>query len=168
MALSANNILLPCPEIERLRTLSRWRLWLILWLILLLGAMMLVYLLYRRTAEQKLYEAALEAESRMAEAQAGNLILERLRADIGCLPAANPYRDEALKALSGPDLGKQAERVFASAEKPLSNMDRKYLYCLLAGLGAEQIGRLFNIETESVYTVRYRLRRKFPKGVLPV
>lgn len=54
---------------------------------------MFVYLLYRRTAEQKLYEAALEAESRMAEAQAGNLILERLRADIGSLPAAlDAYR----------------------------------------------------------------------------
>ena len=78
-----------------------------------------------RTAEQKLYEA----ESRTAEAQAGSLILERLKADIGSLPATNPYREEALKAISVADLGKQAE---------------------------------------SVYTVRYRLRRKFPKGALPV
>lgn len=82
-----------------------------------------------RTAEQKLYEAALEAESRTAEAQAGSLILERLKADIGSLPATNPYREGALKAFSAADLGKQAERV---------------------------------------YTVRYRLRRKFPKGALPV
>ena len=155
-------------EIERLQTQSRWRLWLILWLILLLGALILAYILYRRTAEQKLYEAALEAESRTAEAQAGSLILERLKADIGSLPATNPYREDALKAFSVADLGKQAERVFAQAEKPLSNMDRKYLFCLLAGLDAKQIGGLFNIETESVYTVRYRLRRKFPKGALPV
>jgi len=155
-------------EIDRLQTLSRWRLWLILGLILILGALVLAYVLYRKTAEQKLYEAALEAENRTAEARAGNLILERLRADIGSLPPTNPYREEALKALSVADLGKQAERIFALAEKPVSNMDRKYLYCLLAGLDAKQIGGLFNIETESVYTVRYRLRRKFPKGVLPV
>lgn len=69
---------------------------------------------------------------------------------------------------AGADLGKQADRVFAPAEKTLINMDRKYLYCFLAGLGAEQIGGLFNIETDSVYTVRYRLRRKFPKNGLPV
>lgn len=155
-------------EIERLQALSRWRLWLIAGLALLLGALALAYMLYRRNAEQKLYEAALEAENRMAEKGAANIILAKLKSDIASLPATNPHRDEALEALSRPGLQKQAEAVFASAEKPLSNMDRKYLYCLLAGMGAEQIGGLFNIETESVYTVRYRLRRKFPKGILPV
>ena len=33
---------------------------------------------------------------------------------------------------------------------------------------SEMRGGLFNIETDSVYTVRYRLRRKFPKGMLPL
>jgi len=155
-------------EIERLETLSRWRLWLILGLVILLGALALVYFLYRRNAEQKLYEAALEAENRMAQFSAASLVLEKLKADISALPASNPYRSAAFAALSVPNLGKQADRVFASAEKPLSTMDRKYLYCLLAGLSPEQIGGLFNIETDSVYTVRYRLRRKFPKGTLPV
>ncbi len=155
-------------EIERLKARSRWRLWLIFSLALLLGALSLVYILYRRNAEQKLYEAALEAEKRMAGTDAATLILEKLKSDIGSLPVSNPYRTVALEALSRPVLGKQADRVFAAAEKPLSNMDRKYLYCFLAGLSAEQIGGLFNIETDSVYTVRYRLRRKFPKGALPV
>jgi len=155
-------------EIERLQTLSRWRLRLILVLALLLGALVLAYFLYRRNAEQKLYEAALEAENRMAEAEAANLILEKLKADISSLPATNPCRESALEALSKPGLQKQAELVFSSAEQPLSQMDRKYLYCFLAGLGTEQVGVLFNIETASVYTVRYRLRRKFPKGSLPV
>ena len=155
-------------EIERLQTLSRWRLGLILVLALLLGALVLAYLLYRRNAEQKLYEAALEAENRMAEADAANLLLEKLKADISSLPSTNPYREAALEALSKPGLQKQAELAFSSAEKPLSQMDRKYLYCFLAGLGTEQIGVLFNIETASVYTVRYRLRKKFPKGNPPV
>ena len=155
-------------EIGRLQTLSRWRLRLILVLALLLGALVIAYLLYRRNTEQKLYEAALEAENRIAEAGAANLILEKLKADISSLPATNPCRESALEALSKPGLQKQAELAFSSAEKPLSQMDRKYLYCFLAGLGAEQVGALFNIETASVYTVRYRLRRKFPKGSLPV
>ena len=155
-------------EIERLQTLSRWRLWLILGLAALLGALAFVYLLYRRSAEQKLYEAALEAENRMAQSSAAGLVLSKLKADIAALPVSNPYRSAALGALSRPELGSQADRLFASAEKPLSTMDRKYLYCILAGLRAEQIGGLFNIETDSVYTVRYRLRRKFPKGTLPV
>ena len=153
-------------EIERLRTLSRWRLWMMLGLAVLLGALVLAYVLYRRNAEQKLYEAALEAENRMAEADASNLLLEKLKGDVAALPAGNPHRAAALEALSRPGLQKQAERAFAAAEKPLSGMDRKYLYCLLAGLNAEQIGGIFNIETDSVYTVRYRLRRKFPKDYL--
>ena len=40
-------------EIERLRTLSRLRLWLILGLAVLLGVIVLVYILYRRNAGQK-------------------------------------------------------------------------------------------------------------------
>ena len=152
-------------EIDRLQVTARWRLWLILLLALLACVLALLYVLYRRNAEQKLYEVALEAENRMAAA--GDLVLEKIKTDIGSLPASNPYRSTALDALSRPDLDKQADRLSSVAEKPLSTMDRKYLYCFLADLSTEQIAGLFNIETDSVYTVRYRLRRKFPKGVLP-
>ncbi len=159
-------------EIQRLRTLSLWRLWLIAGLSILAGALALVFILYRRNAQQKLYEMALEAENRMAEEDSARssakLILEKLRSDIASLPASNPSRKAALEALSRPDLPERAESVFSSAQKPLSSMDRKYLYCILAGLSVEQIAVLFNIQPESVYTVRYRLRRKFASSDLPI
>ena len=42
-------------------------------------------------------------------------------------------------------------------------MDKRYLMCFAAGLSAEQVADIFNVEPASVYTVRYRIRKKFPK-----
>lgn len=38
--------------------------------------------------------------------------------------------------------------------------DLKYIICFFIGMSARDISRLFNIETNSVYTVRYRIRKK--------
>lgn len=38
--------------------------------------------------------------------------------------------------------------------------DVKYLLCFFIGMSVIDISRLFNIETNSVYTVRYRIRKK--------
>jgi len=38
--------------------------------------------------------------------------------------------------------------------------DVKYLLCFFIGMSAADISRLFNIEINSVYTVRYRIRKK--------
>lgn len=38
--------------------------------------------------------------------------------------------------------------------------DIKYLLCFFIGMSAIDISRLFNIEINSVYTVRYRIRKK--------
>jgi DNA-binding CsgD family transcriptional regulator len=40
-------------------------------------------------------------------------------------------------------------------------MDKRYLLCFAAGLSAEQVSVLFSISPASVYTVRYRIRKKY-------
>ena len=41
-------------------------------------------------------------------------------------------------------------------------MDKRYILCFAAGMSVEDVADLFHIEPASVYTVRYRLRKKFP------
>lgn len=91
-----------------------------------------------RTAEQKLYEAALEAESRTAEAQAGSLILEMLKADIGSLPATNPYREDALKAFSVADLGSRPNASIPSVTASGANSPKALCQCRNAVAGRGQ------------------------------
>ena len=48
----------------------------------------------------------------------------------------------------------------------LTNMDKRYILCFAAGMSVEEVADLFHIEPASVYTVRYRLRKKFPTDSL--
>ena len=40
-------------------------------------------------------------------------------------------------------------------------MDKRYILCFAAGMTVEQIADFMCLEPASVYTVRYRLRKKF-------
>jgi predicted transcriptional regulator len=51
------------------------------------------------------------------------------------------------------------------AVKPLSVVDQKYILCFLNGEDVKTIARRFNVEPASVYTVRYRMKKKFPDAV---
>ena len=48
----------------------------------------------------------------------------------------------------------------------LSMTDKRYLMCFAAGLAAEQVAEIFSVSPSSVYTVRYRIRKKFPQDDL--
>ena len=45
----------------------------------------------------------------------------------------------------------------------LSGKDMKYIICFVANMDVKSISLIFNVEQASVYTVRYRLRKKCAK-----
>lgn len=57
----------------------------------------------------------------------------------------------------------QLDELMKKATKPLTVVDKKYMICFLAGEKVQQIADRFIVEPASVYTVRYRLKKKFPK-----
>ena len=54
---------------------------------------------------------------------------------------------------------KQARK---AAVKPLSSIEKKYLALFLDGKTTEEISTIMHVEPSSVYTMKYRLRKKFP------
>ncbi|MGN0236160.1 MAG: helix-turn-helix transcriptional regulator [Paludibacteraceae bacterium] len=143
---------------------------------LLLCAILLIVVLYlrKKNTEAKLYEAALEADNMRSAVDAmkarpdnsvGELLTDNLIRQLQALPADTPYRASAIERLKALDTN-QLTSFFAQGRQ-LTNMDKRYIVCFAAGMSADQIAHLFHIETASVYTVRYRLRKKFPADTFP-
>ena len=164
-------------EMDRLqeRNLAFRRL-LYLLLSLLFCALLLLVVLYLRTTntEARLYEAALEADNMRSEIDATKaaptdafreLLIDNLIQQLQALPAETPYKEPTIQRLKSLDT-KRLSNLFTQGRQ-LTNMDKRYLLCFAAGMTVEQIAHLFHIEPASVYTVRYRLRKKFPADCFP-
>ena len=52
--------------------------------------------------------------------------------------------------------------IFQAAIKPLSNIEKRYLHLFLDGKTTEEISATMHVEPSSVYTMKYRIRKKFP------
>lgn len=115
-------------------------------LILLLAGITTTVVYRRRLREQKLYEEALAAE---LEDSARHSSLRLLADQLG---------------ITGIDLD-EAHHLMSQASKPLTVVDQKYILCFLNGEDVKHIARRFNVEPASVYTVRYRIKKKFPSDV---
>ncbi|MGM9811020.1 MAG: hypothetical protein ACI30J_09175 [Paludibacteraceae bacterium] len=173
-------------EMERLqeRNLAFRRL-LYLLLSLLLCAILLIIVLYlrKKNTEAKLYEAALEAdnirsamdaalaaassdkgESGREKKQDGmtalQLLADNLIKQLQQLPASCAYKTHSIARLQTLDIENIAH--LCAQGNRLTNMDKRYILCFAAGMSVEDVADLFHIEPASVYTVRYRLRKKFP------
>ena len=164
-------------EMERLqeRNLAFRRL-LYLLLSLLFCAILLIVVLYlrKKNTEARLYEAALEADNMRSEIDATKaaptdafreLLRDNLIQQLQALPAETPYKEPTIQRLKSLDT-KRLSNLFTQGRQ-LTNMDKRYLLCFAAGMTVEQIAHLFHIEPASVYTVRYRLRKKFPADCFP-
>ena len=146
---------------------GRWllvALWLLL-LLLVIGYWLLV--MGRRNAEAKLYEAALEADNmrqtiRSLESQTDvdplMILVDEL---VGQLEggARRDYVERTVVQLRELDLGHI--QVMLSHGKKITTMDKRYVLCFAAGMTVEEIADFMSLESASVYTVRYRLRKKF-------
>ena len=157
-------------KLEKLEAENRSNRWLMVALWLLLVAMVLGYWLMtmsKKNTESKLYEAALEADNmRQAitelEAQTDIEPLQLLVDGLLKQMKENPLRDyteQSILGLQELDLGHI--QVLLSHGTKITTMDKRYILCFAAGMTVEQIADFMCLEAASVYTVRYRLRKKF-------
>ena len=178
-------------EMERLqeRNLAFRRL-LYLLLSLLLCAILLIVVLYlrKKNTEARLYEAALEADNMRSAMDAAlaaapsekeelnkekkedgmtalQLLADNLIKQLQQLPASCAYKMHSIARLQTLDIENIAH-LCAQGNK-LTNMDKRYILCFAVGMSVEDVADLFHIEPASVYTVRYRLRKKFPAAIFP-
>ena len=157
-------------ELDKLAAENRSNRWIMvaLWLLLLLlviGYWLLV--MGRRNAEAKLYEAALEADNMRQTIQSLEsqtdvdplvILVDEL---VGQLEggARRDYVERTVVQLRELDLGHI--QVLLSHGKKITTMDKRYVLCFAAGMTVEEIADFMSLEPASVYTVRYRLRKKF-------
>ena len=137
----------------------------LLLLLLVIGYWLLI--MSRRNAEAKLYEAALEADNMR---QALNAL--ESKTDIDPLLVLvdelvvqlengrqRSYVLRSVQQLRSLDLSHI--QVMLSHGKKITTMDKRYVLCFAAGMTVEEIADFMSLEPASVYTVRYRLRKKF-------
>lgn len=102
---------------------------------LLLIALVLYYRLLIRSKEAGRYTAAVEA---LVESDADvSLLTQKVSLD-------------------------KAGKVFSSAQKPLSAVERKYILLFMSGESTEEIADAMHVTPASVYTMKYRIKKKYP------
>ena len=156
-------------KMDKLEAENKSRGWLVIALGLLLLLLVIGYWLLvmgRKNAEAKLYEATLEADNMrqtISELESQTNV-EPLRLLVDGLikqlvsAAKRDYTEAALKGLQGLDL-RQIQLLLSHGSK-LTTMDKRYILCFAAGMTVEQIADFMCLEAASVYTVRYRIRKK--------
>ena len=90
---------------------------------------------------------------------------ENLRILIQSTSFSNSQKDELLHRLEL----LQASRVGQfcnAANKPLTAINIRYILAFMINMSVPEIATLFNVDTSSVYTVRYRIRKLFPKEMV--
>lgn len=153
-------------ERSRSRTLRLLLIIGVLVLVAVVAAMTAIWYRKKRT-EEELYAKALEAENmhnELVKLRADNAVepLEVLREgllrQIDELPARTPFKTDARRRMQELNLSVFKQMIVDATE--LSVMDKRYLMCFAAGLSAEQTADIFCISPASVYTVRYRIKKK--------
>jgi tetratricopeptide (TPR) repeat protein len=157
-------------QMEKLAAENKSNRWIMVALWLLLVAMVLCYWLLemrRKNIEAKLYEAALEADNMR---QTINMLESKTDVDPLVILVdelveqllngrKREYVESAVTHLRNLDLN-HIQSLLSHAKK-LTTMDKRYILCFAAGMTVENIADLMSLEPASVYTVRYRLRKKF-------
>ena len=157
-------------KMEKLAAENRSNRWVMVALWMLLVAMVLCYWLLemrRKNTEAKLYEVALEADIMRQT-------INRLESKTDIDPLVilvdelveqllngrkRDYVDSAVTHLRNLELN-HIQSLLSHAKK-LTTMDKRYILCFAAGMTVEEIADFMSLESASVYTVRYRLRKKF-------
>jgi hypothetical protein len=125
-------------------------------------------LMRKRALDSALYEAALEADNMRQALQT----LES-KTDIDPLQALVDeimvqlesgrklsYASRTIQQLRSLDLSHV--QVLLGHGKKITVMDKRYVLCFASGMSVDEIADFFNLEPATIYTVRYRLRKKFP------
>lgn len=158
-------------RMAKLAAENRSNRWLMVALWLLLVAMVMGYwllMMRKRNVEAQLYEAALEADNMRNTIQSLEsktdvdpltILIDELIAQLqsGRNLAYGPAAIAHLRSLDLAHL-----QALISHGKKITMMDKRYILCFAAGMSVEDIADFMSLEPASVYTVRYRLKKKFP------
>lgn len=104
---------------------------------LLLIALTLYYRLLIRSKEEGRYTAAVEA------------LVET---------------DADMRTLTENVSTETAAQVISSSKKPLSAVERKYILLFMSGKSTEEIADVMHVAPASVYTMKYRIKKKYPES----
>jgi hypothetical protein len=125
--------------------------------------------LKRKNVEQQLYETALLAELRQNELEQTHNLKQHVEVVVGKITqliADAVIERETKKGYLDrlANIDKQWLRsAYQTSNGKLSNMDMKYLICFLAEIDENDISLIFNVNPASIYTVRYRIKKRFAK-----
>ena len=157
-------------EMDKLEAENRTHRWVMVTLGLLVILLVIGYWLLimgRRNAEAKLYEAALEADNmrQALHALESKTDIDPLQVLVDELVVQlesgrkRSYVSRAVQQLRSLDLS-HIQMMLSHGQK-ITTMDKRYILCFAAGMSVEEIADFMSLEPASVYTVRYRLRKKF-------
>ena len=157
-------------EMDKLEAENRTHRWVMVTLGLLVILLVIGYWLLimgRRNAEAKLYEAALEADNmrQALHALESKTDIDPLQVLVDELVVQlesgrkRSYVSRAVQQLRLLDLS-HIQMMLSHGQK-ITTMDKRYILCFAAGMSVEEIADFMSLEPASVYTVRYRLRKKF-------
>ncbi len=91
-------------------------------------------------------------------------VIFNLKNRIGHLPINESNKEKHIKTLDNFDSG-ILNNIIYSAENKLSTLNVQYIVCFLINMNTKDIGMLFNIQQASIYSVRYRIKKKFPANM---
>lgn len=136
-------------------------------LTVVLGLLVVLFRQRRKSLEQKVYEAALLAELRQEELESyshgqGNVAsgLRKVTEILEHTMMGASDKQNYLDKIHAVDVG-ELEKLFLPVSGKMTAMDMKYTLCFYINMDAKDIGTMFCVEPASVYTVRYRIRKKF-------
>ena len=157
-------------KMEKLEAENKSQAWLLmalglLVLLLLIGYWLLV--MRKKNAEDQLYAAALEADNMRqtilnleskTDVDPLVIIIDDLIFQLQSR-SKSYYASAAVEQLCALDLAHV--QALISHGRKLTTMDKRYILCFAAGMTVEDIADFMSLEPASVYTVRYRLKKKF-------
>lgn len=165
LAIEKNNL-----ELERLNQKNRANQWLLIalssWLIIVCVVVLVLYL-RKKNIESRLYEAALEADNmrhtiidlkKKTNIEPIQLMVDELIGQLQSI-SKRDYVERAIVELRNLDLAHI--QVLLDHGDKITTMDRRYILCFAANMSVEDIADLMSLEPASVYTVWYRIRKKF-------
>lgn len=160
--------------LDRLQAINRSRGWLLLAMLLILLLLVMSYVLLalrKMNVESQLYEVALEADNMRQELRTLEsktnvdplMILVDELVDQLQSGRKLPYAPSAIARLRSLDL--VHIQTLLNFGNKITTMDKRYILFFAAGMSAEQIADFLSLEPATVYTVRYRIRKKFPVDI---
>ena len=108
------------------------------------------------------YNIALLHYKKQLEQKTAQIMIGKLSDRISKSALKKTKKDTYLQQLSELDID-TLEQSFLSIHEKISSMDMKYIICFIINMEVQDISLLFNIDPSSVYTVRYRIKKKFRK-----